>query len=161
MSTPFVIVLIVATILCWGAYLYKHSWKKTNVLGDGISGKGKILSMNQTGITVSNREVGVKIKLEIHIPNTTPYVVEDSFLVSYIDLHKLEEGKNIPIKVSRENPQEVALAINKQFVSRMEDMHQVHSKKLQTEREETKKKWTEARRSWEETKKAWKERKNK
>ena len=93
-----------------GVYYY---YKRINdremfLINEGIRGEAEILSREQTG-TYINEQPQVKFKLLITTPDSAPYEVEHKEIVNLLDMGSIPEGKNVPVVVHPDNPEDILL----------------------------------------------------
>lgn len=85
---------------------FRPMLKTKKLQAEGISATGKILEINDTGVTVNNSPQ-IKVKVEVTHPFHGIYTAEFKMLISRLDIGVFKPGMEIPLKVSKENKEEM------------------------------------------------------
>lgn len=113
-----VLVTIVATIVGVGllsivffifAAVLGPEVKRSKVLETGRVAQAKIISLEDTGVTVNQIYPRVKMVLEVQPEGGEPYEVESKFLVNRLEVPQLQPGMTVPVTIDPGNPRNVAL----------------------------------------------------
>jgi hypothetical protein len=80
---------------------------------DGVDGRATIESVRDTG-TLVNYDPVVEMQLQVQGPGGSPYRVLHRGTVPKLAVGRLTPGSSLPIKINRNNPQEVAIAWDRQ-----------------------------------------------
>jgi hypothetical protein len=79
----------------------------TETLEQGVSGTGKIIKIEETGVYV-NRHPQVKLTLEIHADDKRPvYQASTRLVLSITEIPRFQPGARVPVKINKNDPQRV------------------------------------------------------
>lgn len=84
--------------------------QKQRLLRDGIRGQAKILSVEETGVTMQHGLYFlVKFVVEVSAPDRTPYRVATKSVISRLTMAQFQPGATVAVMIDAKNPQKVAL----------------------------------------------------
>ncbi len=90
--------------------LIKPSQNAKRILQTGHSGKAKVLSLAETGMTVNNAPQ-VLLTLEVTPDHTRrPYQVQTKQVISIVHIPQFQPGAKLLVRIDQNDPNQVAIA---------------------------------------------------
>ncbi len=89
---------------------FRNMRQTQTLLATGEPAQAKILKLSDTGTTI-NDNPQVRLLLEVHPLNRTPYQVETMCLVSRLRISQVQPGAVVAVKIDRQNAMNVALEL--------------------------------------------------
>jgi hypothetical protein len=101
--------LLVGVVLYFSAR-YVGSLDTSDILRDGTPGTAEVLSTQDTGVTINNLNLVVRLKLRVTVPGRAPHEVSIRHVLSGRNMWAaIQPGMVLPIRVDPRNPNRVAV----------------------------------------------------
>ena len=114
------VVVVIFVVLRVVLPIFRLKSQTQALLASGIPAEATILQAQQTGskLTIGGQEQwGVALTLEVRPQGRPPYAAQTQTFVSLLQLPRVQPGATVPVKISPQNPTQVALDLDAGFTS--------------------------------------------
>lgn len=111
---PWAIPLIITGVVFVLVARYMGRLDMGETLANGVPATARILSVQDTGVTINNLNMVVKVKLLVTVEGATAYEAETSAVLSgRTSWGALQPGMTVPVKVDPKDPNRVAIDLER------------------------------------------------
>lgn len=104
-----VLPLIIAGPILLAVGFYMRKLDMGDVLKGGVAGTAQIQSVQDTGVTINNVNMVVKLDLIVTIPGAPAYTAQTRAMLGRMNWGALRPGMTVNVKVDPKNPSRVAI----------------------------------------------------
>jgi hypothetical protein len=108
-SLAFVLPLAIAGPVLLAVGIYMGKLDPSDLLERGVAGTAQIQSIQDTGVTINNVNMVVKLDLIVTIPGAPAYTAQARAMLGRMNWGALRPGMTVNVKVDPKNPSRIAI----------------------------------------------------